>query len=373
MSNKVDELPEAVRPYKFHGAFERSGPYTKSGKDYVGTCPFCGKERSFIVHSETGQFTCHSKAAECGRSGNVPSFLKQFAEAAHDSMSLFLWRKLKKKRKGIPREAFEPWEVGYDPSMKRFTVPVKNSKGAYTDLRVYVESGKKMGTAGRQAGCWNLDGAAKFKHKEEATLFICEGEWDGMTLAWLLKKAKVDFRFCVVAIPGAKMSKKKDEWFEVWRKFGKIVVVGDNDGDGDVMAEHIWGRLHSASCELRFLNWPDTRPEGYDVGEHVAKLLAAGKPSKVIWRSLFKLVEKDHRRMPFKGQENVEAAQGRGRVVEIERPDSNPTFEETLRVYSKYLKMTPHHVLALQFSFAVYFATQWDDCPLWGFIVGVPG
>lgn len=373
-AQKDDGFPDALKPYRFHGAFDRSGPYIKSNKDYVGTCPFCGKERAFVAHSETGQWLCHSKPRECGRSGNVTTFLEEFSNEAHRSMSGFLWRKLQKLRHGLPAAIFKRRGVGYDPSLKRYTVPVRNPKGKLQEIRVHLITGKKkkMGTAGRPAGCWNIDEAAEFPVDKDSVLFICEGEWDGMPFDWLLTEAEVDFPFCVVAVPGARTI--KDEYVDVWKRFRKIVVMGDNDADGDAMAEKVWTKLQGfRRIELTYLNWPDTFPDGHDLSDQIATGLAAGKSFPKIWRSIKKLISAEHRRMPFKGQEDAEAARGKSREV-AERPSSNPTFEETVKEYSRFLKMTPDHILALQFCYAVYLSTQWaDDLPLWGFLVGVPG
>jgi hypothetical protein len=369
-----DELPEAVKPYRFHGAFERNGPYLKSNRDFVGTCPFCGKEKSFMVHGETGQFTCHSKPSRCGRSGNIPSFLQQFSEEAAAGMNSLAWRKLVQRRGGqIPAEAFRRHNVGYDPGLKRFLVPNYGAKGTVDDIRVYTTSGRKMGTAGIPAKCWNLHVAKKFKDPEEATIFICEGEWDGMPFDWLLSKCKIDFPFVVVGLPGARTV--KDDWVSVFMKFGRVVVMGDNDGDGDAMAEKIWRKLMGQTYkgEIHYLNWPDTLVDGWDVGDQISKGLEAGKPPRKIWRVLKKLIDAKHRRMPFKGQENVDVAKSGVREQTVEREKENPTFEETVDVYASEIQMTDSHTLALQFCFSVYLATQWDDDPLWGFLCGVSG
>ena len=369
---KDDDFPDVVKPYRFHGAFEKSGPYLTSYQDLIGTCPFCGKQKAFAVNMKTGQFVCHSKPSICGRSGNVSSFLQQFAEEAHKGMNGLMWKRLVSKRNGIPAAAFKPHGVGYDPTLKRYLVPVNSKKGTIQDLRVMNQSGKKMGTAGRPAGFWNLDKVANFKDPEEAVLFIDEGEWDGMPLEWLLKKAKVDFRFCVGACPGARTV--KEEWVPHWVKFGKVIVLGDNDEDGDAMAAKVWARMTGAGFkgELHYLNWPDTLPDGYDVSDHIAVGLQNEYPPRKIWRQLNRLIEATHRRMPFKGQEDVDVAAG-GAREKVERPKHNPTFEETLKEFGKVLRMSRHHTMALQYCYSIYLATQWDDDPLWGYLVGAPG
>lgn len=368
-----EQFPEALKPYRFHGAFDREGPWITSGRDYVGTCPFCGKERSFVVHAETGQYTCHSKHVDCGRSGNVSIFLRDFAAECHETMTGPLWRRLQKKRQGIPADAFKPWEVGYDPNGRRFTVPIFNERGKIVDCRVYPDKDgvRKMGTAGCKAGCFNINVAAKFEDKDEATILIAEGEWDAMALDWLLRNAKVDFPFVVIGLPGAKVL--KDGWVDVIKKFGRVLVCGDNDSDGDAMAEKVWRKLCGfKNVKIQYLNWPDTYPDKYDLTDHIAKGFNEEQTSRKIWKSVYRLIDDEARRMPFKGQEDVETAAGKSRERTVERPDSNPTFEKTVEVFSHHLKMTAHHVLALQFCYAIYLATQWDDDPLWGFLVGAP-
>ena len=82
-----------------------------------------------------------------------------------------------------------------------------------------------MGTAGRSAGLWNMDGLARVileGKAEEYTLYICEGEWDGMPWDWLLRLAG-HTNFVVCAVPGARTV--KEEWGDVWKQFGKVVVI----------------------------------------------------------------------------------------------------------------------------------------------------
>lgn len=367
-----DDFPEALKPFRFHGVFQRSGPYLRSGRDYIGECPFCGKKKAFAVNRDTGQWACHSKPRDCGRSGNIPTFLHQFAEDTHKHTRPQLWTELSRLRKRIPVEAFKQWGVGWDYKLKRWVVPVRAKDGGIVDLRVYSpKSKKKMGTAGRAAGCWNLAGASEIAGPD-AVLFICEGEWDGMALHWLLDQLGLDFKWAVIALPGARTV--KDEWISVVKKFGRVVTLGDNDSDGDAMAEKIWSKLAANGYRgnLQYLNWPDTLPEGHDVTDHIGAGLAAKLLKRKIWKTILRLVDSEHRRQPFKGQDNVTAALG-GRREAVERPATNPTFEETVKVYQKHLMMTHHHIMALQYSYAIYLATQWDDDPLWGFLVGVPG
>lgn len=373
MASDADDFPKALKPLRFHGAYPRSGPYQESGDDLVGTCPFCGKRRAFVAHTETGRWVCHSKPTQCGRSGNAVSFLSQFAEVVHAATGRDEWRELVERRRGIPAEAFRPHGVGYHAALDRWVVPVFNPDDKVTDLRVMNPTGKKMGTAGRSAGCWNLNKVAEAVANGTApglTLYVNEGEWDGMPWDWLLTKSgAADFLVC--AIPGARTV--KDEWAELWQCFARVIVLPDNDADGDAMAEKCWQKLNGKT-ELAYLNWPDTLADGYDVSDFIVEHhIEREKPAKRVVRELLKLVNKRARRMPFKGQENAEVARGETVRVKVERPASNPSFNKTLNVYRQYLRMTDAHVLALQFCYSVYLTTQWDDVPVWGFLVGSPG
>ncbi len=368
-----DDFPEALKPFRFHGVFTRTGPYLRSGRDWIGECPFCGKRKSFAVNRDNGQWSCHSKPQDCGRSGNIPTFLHQFAEDTHKHTRPALWTELSRLRKKIPVEAFKQWGVGWDYKLKRWVVPVRAKDGGIVDLRVYSpKTGKKMGTAGRSAGCWNLAGAAEVAGPD-VVLFICEGEWDGMALHWLLDQLGLDYKWAVIALPGARTV--KDEWISVVKKFGRVVTMGDNDGDGDAMAEKIWSKLMANGFrgKLQFLNWPDTLPEGHDVTDQIGAGLAVKLLKRRVWKSLQRLIDNEHRRQPFKGEDNITAAKGGRRAVEVERPATNPSFMDTVKVYEKHLKMTNHHIMALQYCYSIYLSTQWDDDPLWGFLVGVPG
>lgn len=374
---KIEEdFPEILKPFRFHGVFPKHGPYIRSNNDFVGECPFCGKPRAFVVNANNGKFVCHSKPDECGRSGNQHTFLNMLADELAEGMGHKPRNRLKQLRGGIPGEAFRRWGVGYDYNQHWYTVPVRGEKGHVLDLRVYQwnkPSKRKMGTAGRSAACWNLWGAKEIAGPD-AVLYIVEGEWDGMALHWLLDSIDLDYKWAVVALPGARTV--KDDWVEVFKRFGRVVVMGDNDTDGDAMAEKVWGKLNNLGGfkgSLRYLNWPETYPDKHDVTDQIKAGLASQLPRRKIWKSILRLIDLEHRRQPFKGQVDVEVAKGGKREVTVERPESNPTFEETMKEYATHLKMTEHHELALQFCFSIYLATQWDDDPLWGFLVGVPG
>lgn len=372
---KSDDFPDALKPFRFHGVFNREGPYIRSGRDYIGDCPFCGRVKKFAVNRDSGQWFCHSSTDDCGRKGNVHTFLDGLAEMVHRETADSIWTQLAKHRKGIPPAAFKRWGVGYDYRTRRWLVPIRNAKGGVDDLRTYSpKTKKKMGTAGREAGCWNLTGVAETIAKHpDATIYVAEGEWDGMPLHWLLDSLNLDWPWDVCGLPGARTF--KDDWSNIIKKAGRVIVIGDNDTDGDAMAEKVWSKLTANGFKgrLQYLNWPDTLPAGHDITDQIAAGLEAKLPRRKIWKSINRLIDSEHRRQPFKGQDDVEAASGGRRAVQVERPATNPTFEETVAVYSKHLEMTPHHVMALQYCYSIYLATQWDDDPLWGFLCGVPG
>src|SRR5690606_24315283 len=90
-----DKTPANVRPYDCHGCDMREPPPGMS--DWIGDCPFCGKEQHLYVEPTEGLFDCKV----CGESGNVVSFLTRLADKLATDTPRRALRELSAQR-GIP-------------------------------------------------------------------------------------------------------------------------------------------------------------------------------------------------------------------------------------------------------------------------------
>jgi hypothetical protein len=349
----MESVPKDLKPFVFHGVDFAEA----CGDDFVADCPFCGKERAFSANGETTKWTCHSRASKCGRSGNATSFLSQLAEAAASRTTASELGALEEAR-GIPARAFTRCGVGYWPATERWLVPVLGSKGQLTDLRTWAPGRKLMSTAGRKSGMFGSETLPGAKR-----VWLCEGEWDAMAMRWLLRECG-ERGDAVASLPGARSL--KPEWVALLRG-KKVTVCGDNDEDGDRMAEKVWRALGGVGVD--FVNWPDSLPTKYDVRDFVSA--RTKNPARAL-AALRALLSPKHRRMPFVGAEDVVvAATG---VRESQRHgEVKGDFASVLKTYSEHLRMTDDMEAALAALYAVQLSTQWPGDPLWLFLVGAPG
>ena len=68
MPKIVDDTPEGLRPYLYHGV---ELVWKETSKQAEGQCPFCGVDK-FSVEIETTKYRCF----RCGESGNNYEFIR---------------------------------------------------------------------------------------------------------------------------------------------------------------------------------------------------------------------------------------------------------------------------------------------------------
>lgn len=357
MAKKKAKSP--LKPFLDHG-LEFIG---ESGYSQQADCPFCGKERAFHVTPETTKWICSSSPERCGRSGNLSSFLTQWAEFCHENTTREQWKELSRHRGNLPVAAFRRWGLGVSPLTGHWLIPTRSTRGTVQDLRRWRPKAKRiLGTTGVRTGLWGVEQLVDSR-KKDWPVYICEGEWDGMALAWLFRKIR--YKAIVVAVPGARGF--KDDWI-VALKGRKVIWCYDNDADGDVYSLKSSKRLIKHAKEQLFLCWPEGLPDKYDVRDYVCERILQDRVSPATaFRDFRKLVKKDHRRSSEEEREEIKVAERR------ERPDFNASLEETLSIYRDWLRMTPDLELALKSLFAVVLSTQMPGPPVWMFLVGPPG
>lgn len=357
------EITNKLRPYVFHGV----NFVGVSGANVYGTCPFCQKTLAFHVNPTTGQFTCSTSESRCGRKGNVVTFLEQYASHFAAETKEEKWQALAMWRGGLPLSAFKKVGMGYSDVTESWVLPVRTERGTVTDLQTVrwkSKAKKSMGTAGCKVGLLGHEELAKSSPAQTKCVYVCEGVWDYIAVRWFL--ARAGEKDCVVVgVPGARTF--KDDWFAFF-KGHHVIFLYDNDDDGEVYSLKFGQKLKSSAKKVEYVCWPDSLPPKYDVRDFIVDQVISQKTGAVAtFKKLHQLIKPKHKR-----QEEVDLADPANYHVHT-RPPGNPSFEETLRVFRKWLRMSKDLEDALLTLFATVFSNQITGDPLWLFLVGPPG
>lgn len=262
------DVPEKLRALTAHSV-EFSGT---SGNQMYGTCPLCG-ESKFYANKDTGQWDCK----KCGEEGNVYTFLKLIAELYYEETEKAEWRRLAKDR-GLPTAAFKRWGLGWDG--KEWLIPSRAKSGLVHDIRRWrPRHGRIRSTPGCKAQLFGSDQLAKAA--SDVVVWICEGEWDAIALSWLIHKAKRPD--VVVAVPGANTFKQA--WVSLFQ--GRTVrLCYDHDDAGRSGTSKATRLLAGRARRIHTIDWPERKPDGFDVRDYVIAKLKKERSATAILRSL---------------------------------------------------------------------------------------
>lgn len=346
----TEEAAKAVRGFVAHGVVF----HDLAGDQVIGDCPFSGTPKKFYVNWKNKLWD--SKTA--GISGNFQKFLEIVAkENAEALRALPEAQKAMAISRQLPKSAFDRWEIGFDGS--NFTVPVRNEKGRVVDLRTWRPKRKSMSTPGASTGLFGHDQLHDPKRAKEP-VYICEGEWDVMALDWLLRLLQKPG--VVVGLPGA--NTLKTEWVPSFQ--GRDVrALYDADEAGAQGETRCFELLSTATKSLRFVQWPDDSPDGFDTRDWIVAGAVHGKKPKACFAALEELIRGKHPRN--KKNEAAKTEEG----GESETPLEPITREELFAEYKKWLHMRNDEALAVMFG--TCFANRLQGDPLWLFFVAPPG
>lgn len=337
-------------------AFKAWGFRLKSETDtqYFGTCPFCTKDK-FYLNKIKALWDCKV----CGVSGNYFQYLERVLELSKKQLGDAEMKALCIDRK-LPRQAFRFLEMGYWG--KKYVIAVRGEMGRLLDLRSYVIGEKVKSTIGCHVGLLGVKELINSDYR--IPVFVCEGEWDKVSLEWLLgfnKKPGV-----VVAVPGASTFKR--EW-SVFFQNRDVFACYDNDPAGENGEITIQERMTGVAQSVKYLHWSPGLPTGFDLRDFItADAIKAKKPL-----SAYKLLMTLFKASPRRRQEAVvPAAPGAGEPApEAAPPPVKTTLKEVKDVFAKwlYLKdLTPVEVMLTTVM------SQWiQGDPLWMFLVAPPG
>lgn len=330
---------------------------------WLGSCPFCDKKGKFYVNSNEVMWDCKV----CGEEGNWYTFLKRIAEFNARYFTGAAAMNFARNR-DLPPEAFKPWGLGFDGH--QYTLPIQAPSGSdkwfVCDIRRKVINGPMMATSGGRIGLFNHRGLRNSSKDE--VVYLCEGEWDGIALAWLFNE--IGKKHVVVAVPGANTF--KDEWLADFD--GRHVrVCYDADSPGEKGELKVYGALKDRARRLDFLHWPPDVPNGFDIRDWVKHGAVELRDPKGCYASLHQLFQRYTRLKHGGDSKTADSSSGSGNSSSEKRePPPDVPVEEVSKSFRTWLHMANDDPLAVLFG--VIFANQIiDGDPLWVFFVAPPG
>jgi len=327
------------------------------GNQIITDCVFCGKEDHFYINKDKGLWDCKS----CGLKGNIPNILHRLASMYHKNLYETSNRKHLERLsadRGIPMSAFRSWLVGWDPIGRRYTIPIVNGKDSCCDIRLYKLKMKTRASAGSTQSLMNAHRIAKRR-----TIYLCEGEWDGIALEWLFGKLKMSDTCAVVAVSGAGIFKK--DWLPHFRGCD-VQVLYDNDQAGEAGEVKVNQLLNGTARSISFINWLDSLPTGFDLRDWVKHGIQVKKLNGC-WRNLKKLFVDTPR---LKQGDTPEAQLIDGDSPEVVEGDLD--LEKEFAVYQKWMHLPDEHVLEIMFG-SIFANLYISGDPVWLFLVAPPG
>ena len=339
---KVDKLRGFVR----HGVrFTGS-----SGNNSYGDCPLCGKDKKFYANPINQMWDCKS----CGKNGNFKTFLKLMNKEYSEEITPRSLSKLAENR-GLPTTAFRNWGIGKNGTA--FTIAVKNENGGVQDIRSYKLGQRIMGTPGCNSGMLGIDRLAK--DMKRSPVYICEGEWDGIAMDWLLKK--LNKKALIVATPGANTF--KTDWIRHFQ--GRdVYVLYDHDNAGEDGEITIKGRLTGCAKSIKYLNWTDKFPSGFDIRDLITREAVKGKRPKRCFRLITQMLQDEPRKKDI-----VNEVEGEGKTkLPIDR---KMTVGKVKEMFGKWLYKPDLN--AVEVAMATVISNELQGDPVWLFLVASPG
>lgn len=326
----------SLKTFESHGVVF-VGSYSE--EQHYGTCPFCDGEEKFYVDAKTGLWDCK----KCARKGNANTFLYQLWESEYLMTRPQAWKELAKHRPGLTPSTLE--KAGCARRGDGWLIPVwGDSEESLAQLRVYRPGSFMKNTSGMGVALYHPEGVVE-KSLKGQRVWLCEGEWDAMTL-W---QENVDGY--VFGVPGSGVWKEK--WTETLRDT-ELVVAYDCDEAGRKGRERVVSEVSSNVQRVELVEWPKDAPEGFDV------------------RDLLVLCNQEEDE--FKSE--LESLVAQLEVDSNNSPDFNPveqSLEDLERALGRYMVMSESTLDALRVVAAVVVANRMERSnPLWMFLVGSP-
>lgn len=314
--------------------FRKSIEFLERNGELITRCIFSscdadsiGNEAHLYFNIETGQYDCK----KCGAQGNIITLAKHFGDDMSEIMLEYQDNgktKLRSRSKfdpalveqchqaiperirkylnarGIPDAIISQYKLGYGTFYGKnwITIPIQDENGQYVffKLRQDPDDGNEKilfpkGTSA-QIYDWQMLKTARDR------VVLCEGELD--RLALVAKGVPA-----VTSTAGAMTFKK--EWRMKFTYCNQVYVCYDNDEPGRAGAQRVFTLLSGIGTKLHLITLPKEVGEQGDITDYFTKLNGSVDDLFVKYSN-----------------EVVVAPEQQRRVVEIEKPDHDVSFEE---------------------------------------------
>lgn len=274
-------IPEALKPYQYHGVELTIQP---DGKRAIGACPWCDRNK-FGVSTDEGLWKCFV-CGEGGPSGggNTLDFLRLLWVKSPTPVGI---ADLARDRGLLSVDTLSRWGVRWGLHKNGWILPGYDTKGRLRQVyrrlpdpdhpgkyRLLPTPGFESVKANKRLGHW-LHAPIDGEWPDYTRIVITEGPWDGMVLDELL-----DEQTMVVSVPGCgSIGEPFRHWLPLFA--GKEVLLAfDSDhprgttGSAGFLAMKRAVKLLSEAPQppssMQYLHWgpdgydPDL-PSGYDV------------------------------------------------------------------------------------------------------------
>lgn len=359
--------------YEQHGA-KLSNP-TGDGERH-GTCPFCRTRKSstskgagkFYVRADGEVWSCKA----CSRSGNRQTFMAQITDWHVKNTTPAMLRALSADRGAIEVGTLRQWGIGFDGSQYVYPAWSTRPGGALcvSDARRYTLGGRPMSTTGATAGLMMPTNKGLPALQGTPTLWVCEGEWDGM--AWFETLRGMNVQDDVVAVPGASTLPQK--MLGIFHK-RHVRLLYDNDNAGREGMARAADKIKSAgAASVCVITWPKGTVDGFDIRDLYKQ---KQREPRAIFDAVQGMVH------PYTPKPRTQpGAPGSAGVMPGATAAPSPSDEidpkgkgmhprDVLKRYERWLKLAQPEMLDLVFGSV--FANRMDVDPLWMFLVGPPG
>lgn len=331
-----------------HG-ISKGGDWSSDGREFYTECLFCANNDGLYINPTKQVFNCKA----CGKGGGYLKFLEEVSAINQENMQDVHLQALADDRE-LPVDAFRDYEIGWNGEY--WTFPVRDADKHFIGLKLYKAGSHIFNSPNTRVGLYQAPRLAEYTN---GSIFIAEGEWDCIALTWLLKE--IGKKGTVVGVPGANTN--IGAW-ETYFYSKNVVCLYDHDKAGIDGEFHTYQILQDRAKSLAFVHWPENKPKGFDVRDHIVKYRF--EPKKA-----FRVLKKWLHDLPRELGNIAKISKEGALALERRREKLEPiTWDELTKSYQDYLylpNMEPVKVLL-----ATIAANRFMSDMLWLFVVADP-